>query len=115
MRKNGGNLQNRRRERRNECRSDVSQSGVVVRRRGHLQDALSVLLHQGAPLHLPAEQQVLTVQRVDVLHLHRQVHVKMRGNYCRPLLRRNVRAKSGEKKLSEVNIQRSDFVPHNSD
>lgn len=49
----------------------VSQSGVVVRGRDHLQDALCVLLHQGSPVHLPSQQQVLPVQRVDVLHLHR--------------------------------------------
>lgn len=56
----------------------VSQSRVVVRGGGHLQDALCIVLHQRAPLHLPCEQQVLPVQSVDVLHLHtaaRMTHV----------------------------------------
>lgn len=51
----------------------ISQAGVIVCGRGHLQDALSILLHQRAPLHLPSQQQVLPIQRVDVLHLHRAV------------------------------------------
>lgn len=49
-----------------------SQASVVVGGRGHLQDALSIVLLQGAPLHLPGQQQVLPIQRVDELHLHRR-------------------------------------------
>lgn len=51
--------------------SGSSQSSVVVGGRGHLQDALSIVLQQGAPPDLPGQQQVLPVQRVDELHLHR--------------------------------------------
>lgn len=47
----------------------LSQSRVIVRGRGHLQDALCVLLQQRAPLHLARQQQVLPVQSVDELHL----------------------------------------------
>lgn len=53
------------------CDQDTSPSeaGVIVRGRGHLEDALCVLLQQGAPADFASQQQVFTVQRVDELHL----------------------------------------------
>lgn len=58
----------------------VSKSGVVVGGRGHLQDALSVLLHQGAPLHLPSQDQIVPIQSVNVLHLQRGQGGRGRGS-----------------------------------
>lgn len=65
---------------RSQCGSGPSQSSVVVCGRGRLQDALSIGLHQGAPLHLPGQQQVFAVQRVDELHLHRRSEVRGTGS-----------------------------------
>lgn len=47
----------------------LSETLVIVSRSVGLQDALWILLHQGAPSHFSCQQQILTVHRVQVLHL----------------------------------------------